>query len=164
MIPYFLCLVILGFPVMFTELAYSQWSNLGPGRVWICCPLFKGNYSIWCGLLFDEINEMRLHDNCRCSILRYINTDWEYWHSWILWSLHIVQYVLVLYLIFVGRVWRYQTYPVRVLSYDYERTQWGFYLMIMNVPSEGFIRNTMPTKLDIYMFTHKRYNLIQYTK
>jgi hypothetical protein len=31
------------------------------------------------------------------------------------------------------------TYPVRVLSYDYERTQWGFYLMIMNVPSEGFI-------------------------
>jgi hypothetical protein len=35
--------------------------------------------------------------------------------------------------------------------------------MIMNVPSEGFIRNTMPTKLDIYMFTHKRYNLRQYT-
>jgi hypothetical protein len=31
------------------------------------------------------------------------------------------------------------TYPVKVLSYDYERTQWGFYLMIMNVPSEGFI-------------------------
>jgi hypothetical protein len=31
------------------------------------------------------------------------------------------------------------TYPVRVLSYDYERTQWGFYLMFMNVPSEGFI-------------------------
>lgn len=42
MIPYFLFLIILGFPVMFTELAYSQWSNLGPGRVWICCPLFKG--------------------------------------------------------------------------------------------------------------------------
>ena len=34
----------------------------------------------------------------------------------------------------------------------------------MNVPSEGLIRNTMPTKLDICMFTHKRYNLRQYTK
>ncbi|XP_071147754.1 sodium- and chloride-dependent glycine transporter 1-like [Mytilus edulis] len=42
MIPYFIFLFILGIPVMFTELSYSQWSNLGPGRVWICCPLFRG--------------------------------------------------------------------------------------------------------------------------
>ncbi|VDI73287.1 solute carrier family 6 (neurotransmitter transporter, amino acid) member 5/7/9/14 [Mytilus galloprovincialis] len=42
MIPYFIFLFILGIPVMFTELTYSQWSNLGPGRVWICCPLFRG--------------------------------------------------------------------------------------------------------------------------
>ncbi|XP_062600042.1 sodium-dependent proline transporter-like, partial [Saccostrea cucullata] len=34
----FLCAM----PMMFLEMTFSQYSNLGPGRVWICCPLLKG--------------------------------------------------------------------------------------------------------------------------
>lgn len=42
LIPYFLFLFIIGMPMVFLEFSYSQFANLGPGRIWIICPLFKG--------------------------------------------------------------------------------------------------------------------------
>ncbi|XP_060072493.1 sodium- and chloride-dependent glycine transporter 2-like [Ylistrum balloti] len=42
LIPYILCLVIIGTPCIFLQFTYAQYSNLGPGKVWECCPLFKG--------------------------------------------------------------------------------------------------------------------------
>ncbi|XP_069121809.1 sodium- and chloride-dependent glycine transporter 1-like isoform X1 [Argopecten irradians] len=42
LIPYFLFLVIIGSPGVFLQFTYAQYSNLGPGKVWECCPLFKG--------------------------------------------------------------------------------------------------------------------------
>ncbi|XP_021366414.1 sodium-dependent proline transporter-like [Mizuhopecten yessoensis] len=42
LIPYFLFLIIIGTPGIFLQFTYAQYSNLGPGKVWECCPLFKG--------------------------------------------------------------------------------------------------------------------------
>lgn len=42
LIPFFFFLFIAAVPLLFVELSYSQYSNLGPGKVWILCPLFKG--------------------------------------------------------------------------------------------------------------------------
>ncbi|OWF53371.1 sodium- and chloride-dependent glycine transporter 2-like [Mizuhopecten yessoensis] len=42
LIPYFFFMAVSALPLMFLEISYSQYSNLGPGKVWICCPLFKG--------------------------------------------------------------------------------------------------------------------------
>ncbi|XP_067658349.1 sodium- and chloride-dependent glycine transporter 1-like [Haliotis asinina] len=42
LIPYFLAMFLCGMPAILVELMYSQYSNLGPGRVWIICPLFQG--------------------------------------------------------------------------------------------------------------------------
>ncbi|XP_046584048.1 sodium-dependent proline transporter-like [Haliotis rubra] len=42
LIPYFLAMFVCGMPAILLELMYSQYSNLGPGRVWIICPLFQG--------------------------------------------------------------------------------------------------------------------------
>ncbi|XP_069117763.1 sodium- and chloride-dependent creatine transporter 1-like [Argopecten irradians] len=42
LIPYFLCLFLIGTPCVFLQFSYAQYSNLGPGKVWECCPLFKG--------------------------------------------------------------------------------------------------------------------------
>lgn len=42
LVPYFLFMFLCAMPMMFLEMTVSQYSNLGPGRVWVCCPLFKG--------------------------------------------------------------------------------------------------------------------------
>ncbi|XP_050413684.1 sodium- and chloride-dependent glycine transporter 1 isoform X1 [Patella vulgata] len=42
LIPYFLAMAICGLPLVFLEMSYCQFSNLGPGKVWVICPLFKG--------------------------------------------------------------------------------------------------------------------------
>ncbi|KAK3105170.1 hypothetical protein FSP39_018821 [Pinctada imbricata] len=42
LVPYFIFMFLCAMPLIFIELTYSQYSNLGPGKVWICCPLFKG--------------------------------------------------------------------------------------------------------------------------
>ncbi|XP_076451199.1 sodium- and chloride-dependent GABA transporter 2-like [Babylonia areolata] len=42
LIPYLLLMVVCGVPIFFLEMSVSQFSNLGPGRVWIVCPLFRG--------------------------------------------------------------------------------------------------------------------------
>ena len=49
--PYVLFMMVLAIPLVFLEFSYAQYSNLGPGRVWLCCPLFKGMLSsvfVWC--------------------------------------------------------------------------------------------------------------------
>lgn len=43
LLPYFIFMFLCAMPMMFLEMTVSQYSNLGPGRVWVCCPLFKGN-------------------------------------------------------------------------------------------------------------------------
>lgn len=42
LLPYFIFMFLCAMPMMFLEMTVSQYSNLGPGRVWVCCPLFKG--------------------------------------------------------------------------------------------------------------------------
>ncbi|GFO42425.1 sodium- and chloride-dependent glycine transporter 1-like [Plakobranchus ocellatus] len=42
LIPFFVSMVVCGCPLIFLETAYCQYSNLGPGKVWVICPLFKG--------------------------------------------------------------------------------------------------------------------------
>ncbi|XP_060068556.1 sodium- and chloride-dependent glycine transporter 2-like [Ylistrum balloti] len=42
LIPYFFFMAVSALPLMLLEISFSQFSNLGPGKVWICCPLFKG--------------------------------------------------------------------------------------------------------------------------
>ncbi|XP_069131670.1 sodium- and chloride-dependent glycine transporter 2-like [Argopecten irradians] len=39
LIPYIILMCVCALPMMFLELSYSQYSNLGPGKVWMCCPL-----------------------------------------------------------------------------------------------------------------------------
>lgn len=42
LIPYLLAMAICGVPLFFLEMAICQFSNLGPGKVWVVCPLFRG--------------------------------------------------------------------------------------------------------------------------
>ncbi|XP_076467666.1 sodium-dependent proline transporter-like [Babylonia areolata] len=42
LIPYLLLMAVCGVPLLFLEMAVCQFSNLGPGRVWVVCPLFRG--------------------------------------------------------------------------------------------------------------------------
>ncbi|XP_048250521.1 sodium- and chloride-dependent glycine transporter 1-like [Haliotis rufescens] len=42
LIPYFVAMFVCAMPAILLEVLYCQYSNLGPGRVWIICPLFQG--------------------------------------------------------------------------------------------------------------------------
>ncbi|XP_071145435.1 sodium- and chloride-dependent glycine transporter 2-like [Mytilus edulis] len=42
LVPYLIFMMLLAMPLVFLEFTYAQYSNLGPGKVWLCCPLFKG--------------------------------------------------------------------------------------------------------------------------
>ncbi|KAL8571775.1 hypothetical protein ACOMHN_058139 [Nucella lapillus] len=42
LIPFLLALLVCGVPMFFLEMSVCQFSNLGPGKVWVVCPLFKG--------------------------------------------------------------------------------------------------------------------------
>ncbi|XP_033764407.1 sodium- and chloride-dependent taurine transporter-like [Pecten maximus] len=42
LIPYFIFLFVIGLPEVFLQFTYAQYSNLGPGKIWECCPLFRG--------------------------------------------------------------------------------------------------------------------------
>jgi solute carrier family 6 amino acid transporter-like protein 5/7/9/14 len=40
--PYFIALILIGFPVLFLEMAFGQFASLGPVTIWRISPLFKG--------------------------------------------------------------------------------------------------------------------------
>ncbi|CAC5418384.1 unnamed protein product [Mytilus coruscus] len=42
LIPYFIFMFAMAMPLMFMEFSIAQYSSLGPGRLFLCCPLFKG--------------------------------------------------------------------------------------------------------------------------
>ncbi|XP_076445863.1 sodium- and chloride-dependent glycine transporter 1-like [Babylonia areolata] len=42
LIPYLLGMAVCGVPMFLLETAVCQFSNLGPGKVWVVCPLFRG--------------------------------------------------------------------------------------------------------------------------
>ncbi|KAL4221043.1 hypothetical protein ACF0H5_019305 [Mactra antiquata] len=42
LVPYFVFMILCAIPIFFLEMAYTQFSNLGPGKAWICVPLFRG--------------------------------------------------------------------------------------------------------------------------
>ncbi|XP_046583683.1 sodium- and chloride-dependent creatine transporter 1-like [Haliotis rubra] len=42
LLPYALCVMIIGFPLFFLEVSLSQFSGRGNPRVWSYCPMFKG--------------------------------------------------------------------------------------------------------------------------
>lgn len=47
MLPFLLCLLIIGFPMFFLEASLSQFSGRATPRVWSFCPMFKG----WCNVM-----------------------------------------------------------------------------------------------------------------
>ncbi|WAR14889.1 S6A13-like protein [Mya arenaria] len=42
LIPYFIFMFLCAMPIFFLEMAYTQFSNLGPGKAWICVPILRG--------------------------------------------------------------------------------------------------------------------------
>ncbi|KAL4217326.1 hypothetical protein ACF0H5_023777 [Mactra antiquata] len=42
LIPYFICLVIMGLPLFYLELCFGQFASLGPVKIWIINPAMKG--------------------------------------------------------------------------------------------------------------------------
>ena len=48
LIPYFIFMFLCAFPLFFLEMSYAQFSNLGPGKAWICVPLLRGNVDNVC--------------------------------------------------------------------------------------------------------------------
>ncbi|XP_061184918.1 sodium- and chloride-dependent glycine transporter 1-like [Saccostrea echinata] len=42
LIPYFVSLVLIGIPLFFLELSFGQFASLGPIRIWVVNPAFKG--------------------------------------------------------------------------------------------------------------------------
>ena len=43
LIPYMIWMVLLAIPLVFLEVSYPQFVNLGAAKLWNLCPLFKGN-------------------------------------------------------------------------------------------------------------------------
>ena len=43
LIPYCLALFVVGFPIMYMEMAFGQFASLGTITIWRICPLFKGS-------------------------------------------------------------------------------------------------------------------------
>jgi hypothetical protein len=46
----------MAMPMMFVEFSIAQYSNLGPAKVWLCCPLFKGKYLILIFELYVQVD------------------------------------------------------------------------------------------------------------
>lgn len=46
LLPYLIFMILCAIPLFFLEMAYAQFSNLGPGKAWICVPLLRGNFLI----------------------------------------------------------------------------------------------------------------------
>lgn len=42
LIPYFVSLALIGVPLFFLELSFGQFASLGPIKIWIVNPAFKG--------------------------------------------------------------------------------------------------------------------------
>ncbi|CAI9724660.1 sodiumchloride2-likedependent and chloride-dependent glycine transporter 2-like [Octopus vulgaris] len=42
LIPFFIFMIFAAMPILLYESAVAQFANLGPGKVWVVCPLFKG--------------------------------------------------------------------------------------------------------------------------
>ncbi|XP_053385805.1 sodium- and chloride-dependent glycine transporter 1-like [Mercenaria mercenaria] len=42
LIPYFICLVVMGIPLFYLELCFGQFASLGPVKIWIVNPAMKG--------------------------------------------------------------------------------------------------------------------------
>jgi len=42
LVPYFVFMFVCAIPLFFLEMSYAQFSSLGPGKAWICVPIFRG--------------------------------------------------------------------------------------------------------------------------
>lgn len=42
LIPYFICLAVMGIPLFYLELCFGQFASLGPVKIWIINPALKG--------------------------------------------------------------------------------------------------------------------------
>ena len=56
LIPYIIFMFTMAMPMMFVEFSIAQYSNLGPAKVWLCCPLFKGKYFILIFELYVQVD------------------------------------------------------------------------------------------------------------
>ena len=46
LIPYFVSLALIGIPLFFLELSFGQFASLGPIKIWIINPAFKGQWTV----------------------------------------------------------------------------------------------------------------------
>lgn len=46
LIPYGVCLLAVGLPMHFLEVAFGQFAGLGPISVWKAVPIFRGIYAV----------------------------------------------------------------------------------------------------------------------
>ena len=46
LIPYFICLVIIGIPLFYLEISFGQFASLGPVKIWRINLLMKGLFSL----------------------------------------------------------------------------------------------------------------------
>ena len=45
LIPYFICLAVMGIPLFYLELCFGQFASLGPVKIWIINPAMKGMFT-----------------------------------------------------------------------------------------------------------------------
>jgi len=45
LVPYFIILIVVGFPMLLLEMGIGQFASLGPVTIWRISPLFKGESS-----------------------------------------------------------------------------------------------------------------------
>lgn len=49
LVPYFICLVVVGLPLFLLELSFGQYASEGPITIWKISPLFQGlGYAMFC--------------------------------------------------------------------------------------------------------------------
>lgn len=46
LIPYFICLIFAGVPILILEVALGQLTSQGGITAWLICPLFQGLYTV----------------------------------------------------------------------------------------------------------------------
>jgi hypothetical protein len=94
------------------EFSIAQYSNLGPAKVWLCCPLFKGKYFILifilCPTILDCWDRCSQQDYTSICKRRFSFSIW-YRQPWIFYFLFpLVNYcnsIVILEILVFNSMW-----------------------------------------------------------